>query len=107
MRIYRAALTRFLGDRTSWLDDERALLTGQTNAVDLIYLASGYAHLGEFDAAMEIVGENLRQGRVHEGEFFYRVLAPELVASPAFQRFQEEHVALQQRLLQQYGPDSF
>ena len=105
MRMYRAAFHRFLGDRNSALEDERDFLAGQTlNGPDLLYLVSGYATLGELDVAIDLLRENLLgQGRVVEGEFFLRVLAPQLVASAAFAEFQVEHEALRRRLLQQYG----
>ena len=104
MRLYRAAFHRFLGNKTAFLEDERDVLAGQAiNGVELLYLVSGYASLGEFDVALDLWRENLRQGRVHEGEFFPRLLVPKLIASPEFQQFQVEHEALQRRLLQQYG----
>ena len=106
MRVWRAAFYRFPGDRNSSLDDERDVLAAQVlNGIDLLYLATGYAGLGEFEVAIELLRDNARQGRLAEREVFLTNLAPQLVASPAFAEFRVEHQALRDRLREQYGTD--
>ena len=107
IRLYRGSFQGFLGDRAAFLADEaRArVLTSEAgiNPREMIHVAAAYAHLGETGRAVEVLREQLRQGRLVNMAPNLELLAP-ILEDPAFLDFLREDGAEKQRLMERYAP---
>ena len=107
MRAWRGAFYGYLGNREALSADEQDVLAAPTkNVADLMFLAAGRAALGDNGVAIDLLNQNLDEGRLFSlWEVQLTILAPKLVASPAFEEVRAAHEVFQARLEEQYGPD--
>ena len=100
MRAWRASFYGYLGDRAALLADERDVLAAAIkNVGDLVYLAAGRAALDDFGVAIDLLRQNLSEGRLFSlWEMHLGLLVPAFVASEAFEEVLVAHEAFQDRL---------
>ena len=107
-RLFRGGFQGFLGNRAAFSADEanaRALMAeADVNPWELFFVAAAYAHLGETNRAIEVLGEQLRGGRLLDSLLSNLDLLAPILDDPRFLEFRREYDAEKQRLLERYAP---
>ena len=105
LRLILASLYGLLGERASFLEEEkRALETNDFSPYEILYVATLHVRLGETDRAVALLRRTVRQGvSPSERKAFLRFFAAPAPETEAFAEFLREAETERRRLRERYG----
>jgi TolB-like protein/predicted Ser/Thr protein kinase len=105
LQVFRATFLGYLGDRAFSKEAAAALASldaAGLNPWELIYLAGGYAQLGEVKSAIGVLRSVIARGRL-PGRAWLTVVAPSLRSTPELNEVLRAHDAEEERRRRRYG----